>query len=67
MINSYIEDDVDIVSGRGAVVFDNTDSRVVNSRIQKRAYVLVSVALKSVTYGFLATNSCFTAPSDNVT
>jgi Pectin methylesterase len=25
--NSYIEGDVDIVSGRGAVVFDNTDFR----------------------------------------
>jgi pectinesterase len=33
--NSYIEGDVDIVSGRGAVVFDNTDFRVVNSRTQK--------------------------------
>ncbi len=34
--NSYIEGDVDIVSGRGAVVFDNTDFRVVNSCILER-------------------------------
>ncbi len=37
--NSYIEGDVDIVSGRGAVVFDNTEFRVVNSRTQQEAYV----------------------------
>ncbi|MCJ8062673.1 pectinesterase family protein, partial [Staphylococcus aureus] len=30
--NSYIEGDVDMVSGRGAVVFDNTNFQVVNSR-----------------------------------
>ena len=59
--NSYIEGDVDIVSGRGAVVFDNTDFRVVNSRTQKEAYVFAPATLKSVTYGFLATNSRFTA------
>ncbi|ENZ7485249.1 putative acyl-CoA thioester hydrolase [Klebsiella aerogenes] len=64
--NSYIEGDVDIVSGRGAVVFDNTDFRVVNSRTQKEAYVFVPATLKSVTYGFLATNSRFTASGDNV-
>ncbi len=50
--NSYIEGDVDIVSGRGAVVFDNTDFRVVNSRTQKEAYVFAPATLKSVTYGF---------------
>ncbi|MDU9140083.1 putative acyl-CoA thioester hydrolase [Klebsiella aerogenes] len=64
--NSYIEGDVDIVSGRGAVVFDNTDFRVVNSRTQKEAYVFTPATLKSVTYGFLATNSRFTASGDNV-
>ena len=32
--NSYVEGDVDLVSGRGAVVFENTDFRVVNSRTQ---------------------------------
>lgn len=64
--NSYIEGDVDIVSGRGAVVFDNTDFRVVNSRTQKEAYVFAPATLKSVTYGFLATNSRFTASGDNV-
>lgn len=64
--NSYLEGDVDIVSGRGAVVFDNTDFRVVNSRTQKEAYVFAPATLKSVTYGFLATNSRFTASGDNV-
>ncbi|HGO6775992.1 TPA: putative acyl-CoA thioester hydrolase [Klebsiella aerogenes] len=64
--NSYIEGDVDIVSGRGAVVFDNTDFRVVNSRTQKEAYVFAPATLKNVTYGFLATNSRFTASGDNV-
>ena len=64
--NSYIEGDVDIVSGRGAVVFDNTDFRVVNSRTQKEAYVFAPATLKSVTYGFLAINSRFTASGDNV-
>lgn len=64
--NSYIEGDVDIVSGRGAVVFDNTDFRVVNSRTQKEAYVFAPATLKSVTYGFTATNSRFTASGDNV-
>ncbi len=34
--NSYIEGDVDIVSGRGAVVFDNTEFRVVNVLSKKR-------------------------------
>ncbi|HED3054138.1 TPA: putative acyl-CoA thioester hydrolase [Raoultella ornithinolytica] len=64
--NSYIEGDVDIVSGRGAVVFDNTDFRVVNSRTQKEAYVFAPATLKSVTYGFLAVNSRFTASGDGV-
>ncbi|VTO21022.1 pectinesterase [Klebsiella variicola] len=54
------------MSGRGAVVFDNTDFRVVNSRTQKEAYVFAPATLKSVTYGFLATNSRFTASGDNV-
>ena len=45
--NSYIEGDVDIVSGRGAVVFDNTDFRVVNSRTQKEAYVFAPATLKA--------------------
>ena len=64
--NSYIEGDVDIVAGRGAVVFDNTEFRVVNSRTQKEAYVFAPATLKSVTYGFLAVNSRFTASGDGV-
>ena len=64
--NSYVEGDVDIVSGRGAVVFDNTDFRVVNSRTQKEGYVFAPATLKSVTYGFLAVNSRFTAYGDGV-
>ncbi len=64
--NSYIEGDVDIVSGRGAVVFDNTDFRVVNSRTQQEGYVFAPATLSNLFYGFLAVNSRFTASGDNV-
>lgn len=64
--NSYIEGDVDIVSGRGAVVFDNTDFRVVNSRTQQERYVFAPATLSNLFYGFLAVNSRFTASGDNV-
>ncbi len=46
--NSYIEGDVDIVSGRGAVVFDNTEFRVVNSRTQQEAYVFAPATLSNI-------------------
>ncbi|MCT4701243.1 putative acyl-CoA thioester hydrolase [Enterobacteriaceae bacterium H20N1] len=62
--NSYIEGDVDVVSGRGAVVFDNTDFRLVNSRTQE-GYVFAPATLPNVFYGFLAINSRFTAAGDN--
>jgi pectinesterase len=64
--NSYVEGDVDIVAGRGAVVFDNTDFRVVNSRTQQEAYVFAPATLSNIFYGFLATNSRFTAAGDGV-
>jgi pectinesterase len=64
--NSYIEGDVDIVSGRGAVVFDNTDFRVVNSRTQQEGYVFAPATLSNMFYGFLAVNSRFTAAGDGV-
>ncbi|WP_339025292.1 putative acyl-CoA thioester hydrolase [Leclercia pneumoniae] len=64
--NSYIEGDVDIVAGRGAVVFDNTDFRVVNSRTQKEGYVFAPATLSNMFYGFLAVNSRFTAAGDGV-
>lgn len=64
--NSYIEGDVDIVSGRGAVVFDNTDFRVVNSRTHQEGYVFAPATLSNLFYGFLAVNSRFTASGDNV-
>ncbi|MFJ2973057.1 putative acyl-CoA thioester hydrolase [Kluyvera sp. NPDC087067] len=64
--NSYIEGDVDIVSGRGAVVFDNTDFRVVNSRTQQEGYVFAPATQSNIFYGFLATNSRFTASGDGV-
>jgi pectinesterase len=64
--NSYIEGDVDIVSGRGAVVFDNTDFRVVNSRTQQEGYVFAPATQSNIFYGFLATNSRFTAAGDGV-
>lgn len=68
--NSYIEGDVDVVVGRGAVVFDNTDFRLVNSRTQE-GYILTSAnvfapaTLPNVYYGFLAVNSRFTAAADS--
>ncbi|MDU5690345.1 MAG: putative acyl-CoA thioester hydrolase [Citrobacter freundii] len=46
--NSYIEGDVDIVSGRGAVVFENTDFRVVNSRTQQEGYVFAPATLSNI-------------------
>ena len=64
--NSYIEGDVDIVSGRGAVVFDNTDFRVMNSRTQQEGYVFAPATLSNMVYGFLAVNSRFTAMGDGV-
>ncbi|POT58734.1 acyl-CoA thioesterase [Citrobacter amalonaticus] len=64
--NSYIEGDVDIVSGRGAVVFDNTDFRVVNSRTQQEAYVFAPATQSGIDYGFLVTHSRFTAAGDDV-
>ncbi len=64
--NSYVEGDVDIVAGRGAVVFDNTDFRVVNSRTQQEGYVFAPATLASVNFGFLATNSRFTATGNGI-
>ena len=64
--NSYIEGDVDIVSGRGAVVFDNTDFRVMNTRTQQEGYVFAPATLSNIFYGFLAVNSRFTAMGDGV-
>ena len=64
--NSYVEGDVDLVSGRGAVVFDNTDFRIVNSRTQQEGYVFAPATLSNVYYGFLATNSRFNAAGDGV-
>jgi pectinesterase len=64
--NSYLEGDVDIVSGRGAVVFDNTDFRVVNSRTQQEGYVFAPATQSNLFYGFLATNSRFNAAGDGV-
>jgi len=64
--NSYLEGDVDIVAGRGAVVFDNTDFRVVNSRTQQEGYVFAPATLSNLYYGFLAVNSRFSAAGDGV-
>jgi len=64
--NSYIEGDVDMVSGRGAVVFDNTDFRVMNTRTQQEGYVFAPATLSNMFYGFLAVNSRFTAMGDGV-
>lgn len=64
--NSYLEGDVDIVAGRGAVVFDNTDFRVVNSRTQQEGYVFAPATQSNLYYGFLAVNSRFNAAGDGV-
>ncbi|WP_044178339.1 putative acyl-CoA thioester hydrolase [Phytobacter massiliensis] len=64
--NSYVEGDVDMVAGRGAVVFDNTQFQVVNSRTQQEAYVFAPATLSSVNFGFLAINSRFNAAGDGV-
>lgn len=64
--NSYLEGDVDIVAGRGAVVFDNTDFRVVNSRTQQAGYVFAPATLSNIYFGFLATNSRFNAAGNGV-
>lgn len=62
--NSYIEGDVDVVAGRGAVVFDKTEFHLVNSRT-KEGYVFAPATLPNMFYGFLAINSRFTAAGDN--
>lgn len=64
--NSYIEGDVDMVSGRGAVVFDNTDFRVMNTRTQQEGYVFAPATQSNLFYGFLTVNSRFTAMGDGV-
>lgn len=64
--NSYIEGDVDLVSGRGAVVFDNTDFRIVNSRTQQEGYVFAPATQANIYYGFLAVNSRFNASGNGV-
>ncbi|WP_336997309.1 putative acyl-CoA thioester hydrolase [Leclercia sp. M50] len=64
--NSYIEGDVDMVSGRGAVVFDNTDFHVMNTRTQQEGYVFAPATQSNLFYGFLAVNSRFTAMGDGV-
>lgn len=62
--NCYIEGDIDLVSGRGTVVFDNSDFYIVNSATQQVASVFAPATLKNSAYGFLVTNSRFTAPGD---
>ena len=61
--NSYIEGDVDVVAGRGAVVFENTDFRLVNSRT-KEGVVFAPATLPNIYFGFLAVDSRFTAAGD---
>lgn len=61
--NSYIEGDVDMVSGRGAVVFDNTNFRVVNSRTQQEAYVFAPATLSIFTMAFWRSAAALTPPA----
>lgn len=58
--HSYIEGDVDVVAGRGAVVFENTDFRLVNSRTQE-GVVFAPATLPNLYFGFLAIDSRFRA------
>lgn len=62
--NSYVEGDIGIVTGRGALVFENSRFRIVNNRV-KRGYVFAPTTLASVPYGFLVVNSQFFAPADS--
>ncbi|MTD40627.1 putative acyl-CoA thioester hydrolase [Erwinia sp. CPCC 100877] len=64
--NSYIEGDVDMVAGRGAVVFDNTEFRLVNSRIQTHGWVFAPATLSDMYYGFLVKNSRLIADGEGV-
>nr|WP_318382303.1 putative acyl-CoA thioester hydrolase [uncultured Enterobacter sp.] len=64
--DSYVEGDVDLVAGRGAVVFDDTDFRIVNSRTQQEGYVFAPATQSSIYYGFLAVNSRFNAVGNGV-
>lgn len=61
--NSYIEGDVDVVAGRGTVVFENTDFRLVNSRTQE-GVVFAPATLPNLYFGFLAIDSRFNAAGD---
>ncbi len=56
--NSYIEGDVDVVAGRGAVVFENTEFRLVNNRTQE-GVVFAPATEPNLYFGFLAINSRF--------
>ena len=55
-----------LLRGRGAVVFDNTEFRVVNSRTQQEAYVFAPATLSNIYYGLRAVNSRFNAFGDGV-
>lgn len=64
--NSYLEGDVDIVAGRGAVVFNNDTFRVVQTRTQREGYVFAPATPAALSFGFLAENSRFIAEGDGV-
>ncbi|MTH48302.1 putative acyl-CoA thioester hydrolase [Intestinirhabdus alba] len=64
--NSYIEGDVDMVVGRGAVVFDNSEFQVVNARTRQEAYVFAPATQANIPWGFLAINSQFNAAGSGV-
>lgn len=64
--DSYIEGDIDMVAGRGAAVFDNTEFRLVDTRTQKEGYVFAPATLPGIYYGFLVVNSRFIANGEKV-
>jgi pectin methylesterase-like acyl-CoA thioesterase len=60
--NSYIEGDVDFVFGRGTAVFDHSTLKAATrGSTTNNGYVTAASTDKSVTYGFLITDSTITS------
>lgn len=63
--NSYLEGDVDMVAGRGTIVFGHSTLRLVDSRTQHLT-LFAPATLADQPYGFLAINSRFIAPAGSM-
>ncbi|MDF7681550.1 putative acyl-CoA thioester hydrolase [Enterobacteriaceae bacterium ESL0689] len=64
--NCYLEGQVDIVSGRGTVVFRESDFYVVDTHSQQETYVFAPATERDSPYGFLVINSRLIAPGNGV-